>query len=142
MNTEAKFEGWAKVEVMGHQSHIGYVETQAFGGAVLFRIDSPEIPEEPEYTLTETEWVGSQRCNAGSIVKRGPIAATSVLVGSGSIYRIIPCDEAAALKAIRSNASRPLFVVKLADPAAISAADAGSALPYLYDDEQEDDVPL
>ena len=41
--TQAEFKGWAKVEVMGRQSHVGYVETQAFGGAVLFRINHPEI---------------------------------------------------------------------------------------------------
>ena len=39
---QAEFKGWAKVEVMGHQSHIGYVTTEAYGQAVLFRIDRPE----------------------------------------------------------------------------------------------------
>lgn len=42
---QAEFKGWAKVEVMGHQSHIGYVTTEAYGQAVLFRIDRPELPE-------------------------------------------------------------------------------------------------
>ena len=28
---QAQFNGWAKVEVMGHQTHIGYVRTEAYG---------------------------------------------------------------------------------------------------------------
>ena len=119
---QASFSGWAKVEVMGHQSHIGFCENQAFGGAVLFRIDRPEVPESEE-TLIATEWVGDTRCAAGSIVKRAAIPAATVLVGAPSIYRIIPCDEATALKAIRSDGHRPLFLVKLADSPALLAGE-------------------
>lgn len=111
--TQTEFRGWA-VEVMGHQSHIGFVETQAFGGTVLFRVDRPEIPEEEE-TLTSSDWVGSQRAAAGSVVKRAAIPAATVLVGAGSIYRIVPCDEATALRAIREDGNRPLLLVKAAD---------------------------
>lgn len=42
---QAKFEGWAVVEIMGHQKEIGYVTTQYFGPAGLFRVDRPELPE-------------------------------------------------------------------------------------------------
>ena len=41
---QASFSGWAKVEVMGHQSHIGFVRTEAYGQAVMFRIHTPELP--------------------------------------------------------------------------------------------------
>jgi len=34
---QATFNEWAIVEVMGHQTYAGYVTTQAFGAAVLFR---------------------------------------------------------------------------------------------------------
>lgn len=118
MPETANFNGWARVEINGHNTHIGHVETQAFGGAVLFRIDRPEIPE-CEETLTRSEWVDSVRAPAGSVVKRGAIPAASVLVGAGSIYRIIPCTEEAAMLAIRQSESRPLFLVKLADAPAI-----------------------
>lgn len=118
---QAEFKGWARVEVMGHQSHIGFVETQAYGAAVLFRIDRPEIPEFEE-TLTQSEWVGDIRAGAGSVVKRGAIPAATVLVGAGSIYRIIPCSEEAAMLAIRQNERRPLFVVKLAEVPALTAS--------------------
>lgn len=126
---QAKFDGWARVEVMGHQSHIGYVTTQAFGAAILFRIDQPLIPEE-EITLQEAEWVGSVRAQAGSVVRRPEIPASSVLVGSGSIYRIIPCDEATALRAIRLSRTRPLVPVSLVQ---------NLALPARKDDEDEGD---
>jgi hypothetical protein len=125
---QSEFKGWAKVEVMGHQSHIGYVETQVFGGAVLFRVDRPELPSEDD-TLTETSWIGNTRCSAGSVIRRAAIPAATVLVGAASIYRIIPCDEATAMRAIRSNTNRPLFIVKLAEPA---------ILPDPDDDESDD----
>ncbi len=114
MPDNAEFKGFARVEVMGHQTHIGFVETQAFGGAVLFRIDRPEVPESEE-TLTRPEWVDSVRAPVGSVVKRGVIPAATVLVGASSIYRIIPCTEEAAMLTIRQSESRPLFLVKLAD---------------------------
>lgn len=41
-----KFSGWAKVEVMGHRTHVGYVETVYFGPAGFFRITQPALPEE------------------------------------------------------------------------------------------------
>ena len=110
--TQAEFKGFARVEIMGHQTHIGYVTTEAYGQAVLFRIDRPALPEVEE-ALATAEWIGQQRCPPGTIVKRGSIDAATVLVGSGSIYRIIPCTEEIALRAIRESEHRPLFIVKL-----------------------------
>ena len=109
---QASFKGWAKVEVMGHQSHTGYVTTEAYGAAVLFRVDQPEIPGQKE-TLTESQWIGNTTVPPGTVVQRGKIEAVSVLVGAGSIYRIIPCTEEVARKAIQENQRRPLIAVKL-----------------------------
>lgn len=109
---QAEFKGWARVEVMGHQSHTGYVTTEAYGAAVLFRIDQPEIPEAEEL-LSEDQWIGNATLPAGTVVQRGRIEAVSVLVGAGSIYRIIPCTKEVAEKAIRENQRRPLIAVKL-----------------------------
>ncbi len=122
---------------MGHQTHIGFVETQVFGGAVLFRIDQPAI-EGVEETLERSEWVGDICAPAGSVVKRGDIPAASVLVGAASIYRIIPCDEAAAMKAIRASVHRSLLLVKLNGAAQITAADVARAQVDDDDEEQED----
>ncbi len=112
-DNQASFSGWAKVEVMGHQSHVGFVTTEAYGQAVLFRIDQPEILEAEE-TLTQADWVGEQLCPAGTVVKRPRIEAATVLVGSGSIYRIVPCSEDVAMRAIRNNQRRPLMLVRYA----------------------------
>ncbi len=119
---QAEFKGWAKVEVMGHQSHTGLVTTEAYGAAVLFRIDQPEIPEAEE-TLTESTWIGNTTLPAGTVVKRGKIEAVSVLVGAGSIYRIIPCTEEVARKAICENQRRPLIAVKLPGAKALTAVE-------------------
>jgi hypothetical protein len=129
---QAEFKGWARVEVMGHQTHIGYVTTEAYGAAVMFRVDRPEIPEE-EITLTEREWTNSGYLPAGAVVKRGKIDAVSVLVGAGSIYRIVPCTEGVALKAIRESERRPLSLVKLPETMAI----AGAAGDTEFDDDDE-----
>ncbi len=106
---------------MGHQTHIGHVTTEAYGQAVLFRIDRPEIPEAEE-TLTASEWIGDKLCRPGSIIKRGKIEPVSVLVGSGSIYRIIPCTQEVAIAAIRTSERRPLMVVKLVEGNALIEA--------------------
>lgn len=133
---QAEFRGWAKVEVMGHQSHVGYVTTEAYGQAVLFRIDQPSIAG-AEDTLQAGEWVGDVFAGVGSVVQRPAIEAASVLVGSGSIYRIVPCDEATAMAAIRANQRRPLLVVKLVqDPKRLAARDSFDD-PYTADDDPD-----
>ena len=44
MTIETKsFEGWAIVDVLGHQRYVGYVTTEAYGAAVLFRVDVPAL---------------------------------------------------------------------------------------------------
>lgn len=115
---QAKFEGWARVEVMGHQTHIGHVRTEAYGQAVLFRIDTPPL-EEREYALESPEYarvngeLSERWCPVGTVVKRCAVPGISVLVGAGSIYRIVPLSEAAALKAIETQARAPLMAVQI-----------------------------
>src|SRR5208283_4465748 len=102
---QASFNGWARVEVMGHQTHIGFVRTEVYGQAVMFRVDTPELPER-DYTLTEPAYArvnggsGAQWCPVGSTVRRQVRPGCSVLIGAGSIYRIMPCTEEAAATAI------------------------------------------
>lgn len=139
MSEQASFNGWARVEVMGHQSHIGHVTTESYGGAVLFRIDNPGLPEE-EKTLDAPEWIGDQRCPSGSVVKLGAIPPVSVLVGAGSIYRIVPCTEEAAMVATRTSQRRPLMLVKLAEaPAIASAPDVEQDQGEPYGSQEDDD---
>ncbi len=122
---QASFNGWARVEVMGHRPHVGYVRTEAYGQAVLFRIDTPELPER-EYVLTEPAYTvqdgRSSWTPKGAKVLRGAVDGISVLVGSGSIYRIIPCTEAVAMKAIEDLGRSPLKLVELPPSLALESA--------------------
>jgi len=147
---QSSFNGWAKVEVMGHQSHIGFVKTEAYGAAVLFRIDSPGAPER-EYVLESPEYACPMEgqpdlrswCPKGTKVRRVERPPVSVLVGAGSIYRIIPCTEAVALASIEREERAQLIVVELPEgkslPAPVAAdnfedsdrcEDCGSVLEF------------
>ncbi len=122
---QAKFEGWAIVEMMGHQREIGFVTTQAFGQAVMFRIDTPELPER-EFTLTVPEYTkdadgGSAWTQAGAKVKRAASPARTRLVSPGSLYAINPCTEEAARTALERTVDRPLILIE-APMKAIGAA--------------------
>jgi len=135
---QSSFEGWAVVEMMGHQREIGYVTTEAYGQAVLFRVDQPDLPER-EFTLTMPEWAEvdgvRQWCPAGSVVKRPAVPPRTRLIAPGSLYAINPCTEAAARTAIERNVSRPLILVNV--PEGIKA------LPIPDDrDESDDDYDL
>lgn len=131
MENQNQFSGYAKVEVMGHQSHVGMVTTEVYGQAVLFRIDSPEIPEREE-TLQYPERVGDCYCPKGTIVKRPKIESVSVLVGSASIYRLTPCTEEVARIEAERTTNRPLLLVRLPEGVALPA-------PSNEDRDDEDD---
>ena len=135
---QASFTGWARVEVMGHQTHIGFVKTEAYGQAVMFRVDTPELPER-EYILTEPAYVSTVWTRAGATVRRIARPGCSVLVGAGSIYRIIPCTEAAALKAIDADERAVLKLVSLPESAALPPGDEVHDDPFEQDDNDEDD---
>ena len=127
MTNQNDFTGWAKVEVMGHQHHIGYVTTETFGAAVLFRIDSPEMPER-EFIVEKDGYENGHWVSAGTFVKKEAVPGISVLVGSASIYRIIPCSEEAARKAIDLSARTSLKPLEISSPQTT--------------DEDQDDYPL
>lgn len=120
MENQNTFRGWATCEVMGHQSHAGFVTTEVYGQAVLFRIDTPELPESEE-TLAYPERVGDAYCPKGTVVKRPKLEAVSVLVGSSSIYRLTPCTEEVAILAHKSTTHRPLLLVRLPEGVALPA---------------------
>jgi hypothetical protein len=133
---QATFEGWAVVEMMGHRKEIGFVTTQAFGQAVLFRIDSPELPER-EYTLESPGYAkqngaGERWCPVGTKVRREASPARSCLVAPASLYAINPCTEQAAMALIERNMSRPLIALGLPEQAALPPAEP-------YDDDEDDD---
>jgi hypothetical protein len=52
MSTDAHtpIEGWAIVELFGHNKIAGYVTTAIIGTSAMLRIDIPEVEEAPAYT--------------------------------------------------------------------------------------------
>ena len=122
---QSNFSGWAVVEMMGHRKEIGYVTTQAFGQAVLFRVDTPELPER-EFALTAPEYAETAPdvrswCPAGTKVKRPAVPARSCLVAPTSLYAMTPCTEQAARAAIERSFVRPLILVEMPAGALITA---------------------
>ena len=83
---QARFEEWALVEVMGHQSFVGYVTETQIGGAAMVRVDVPEVP------ATET--------------RPGEPAFTKYF-GGGSIYSITPISEEFARAAAARRRDKP-----------------------------------
>jgi hypothetical protein len=115
---QASFSGWAIVEVMGHNVFSGMVSTEAYGGAVLFRIDVPDFPEGEEILQSArySEESGGY-VPAGAKVKVERVPGYSKLIGAGSIYAITPCTEAAARAAAIANVRRPFSLLELPGPA-------------------------
>lgn len=129
---QAKFDGWAIVDVMGHQRYVGYVTTEAYGQAVLFRIDVPKL--EPRTRETKRPgYIGDRYVPAGAIVEEGAVEGYTKLVGSGSIYTITPCTKEAALAAVEETQHRPLMNVTLPPDAQVALPAGG-----VEDDDVDD----
>ena len=106
---QAKFEGWAIVEVMGHQTYAGHVTTEYYGGAAFFRVDVPAVPE-------------SAVTQYGSNYVRAASPEYSKLIGANSIYAITPSTEGAVRAYLDSKVYRPLKLVDV--PSLLAAQDA------------------
>ncbi len=114
MEQHNSFSGWAIVEMMGHRREIGFVTTEHYGAASLFRVDSPEF-EEREFELDRPQYVDGRMAPKGSKVKRAALPAKSCLVGPGSIYALNPCTEETARRAIEEGIHRPLILLSVPD---------------------------
>jgi hypothetical protein len=53
---QSAFEGWAVLEIFGHQTYAGFVTTQTFGQAVLFRVDVPPLAERERLSKRRLCW--------------------------------------------------------------------------------------
>lgn len=140
---QAKFDGWAIVDLMGHQRYVGYVTTEAYGQAVLFRIDVPALDARERVTV-RPGYVGDKYCPAGTTVHEGPVDGYTKLVGSGSIYTITPCTKEAALAAVEEAQRRPLMKVTLPPDAqiALPPAERDDDTDDDFDDREEADRPF
>lgn len=89
--SDAKFEGFAHVQILGHQEVSGYVTPESYGHVVLFRVRL-DAPEPREFVLDREQWIAHRVLQAGSRIRR-TYQAVEQLVGAGSVYRITPCSE-------------------------------------------------
>lgn len=117
---QAKFDGWAIVDVLGHQRYVGYVTTKAYGQAVLFRIDVPALEARERVTKQPGYIDGHGYTPAGTTVQEGAVDGYSKLIGAGSIYAITPCTKEVALKAVEEFQHRPLMNVQIPPGAALA----------------------
>ncbi len=136
---QARFDGWAIVDVMGHQRYVGYVTTEAYGAAVLFRIDVPAL--EPRERVTKRPGhYGDRYLPAGATVQEGAVPGYTKLIGSGSIYMMTPCTKEAALLAVEEMQARPLMSVSLPpDRALTGSGESTTPDEHGYEDDPDDD---
>jgi hypothetical protein len=137
---KSKFEGWALVEMMGHQREIGFVTTEYFGGAALFRVDSPEISER-DYELKRPEYLtvedSCRLCPIGTQVRRPAIPAKTRFVAPAALYALTPCTEETARKAIEETVPRSPIVLHIPEGATKRLV-PGEPDPYFDGEPYED----
>ena len=104
------FFGWAVVEIFGHQKYAGYVTTETFGIAAMFRIDVPAL-EARERVTKAPGYVGGRYVPAGSKVLEGPVLGYTKLFGVGAVFGITPCTPEAARQVVEEIQPRPLMAV-------------------------------
>lgn len=119
---QAVFNDWAIVDVLGHQRYAGHVTTEAFGGAVLFRIEVPPL-EERERVTTRAGYHGAVHYPKGATVKEMAVQGYTKLIGAGSIYAITPCTQEACMAAVEEIQPRPLQLVSLPPEKALAAGE-------------------
>lgn len=86
---ERQIRVWALVELFGHQRIVGYCTSEAFGSAVLLRVDVPDLLKDAR------------------VIRQG----FTRYFGMGAIYSITPIDEStvrAMLPSIDGMPERPL----------------------------------
>lgn len=116
MEQPTQFEGWAIVELFGHQREVGFVSTRYFGTACMFQVDVPELPER-EATTESPRYIGDNYVPSGLTYKLKKSDARSRLLGPGAIYALNPCTEEAARAALEKLAPRAIVLLKVPEGA-------------------------
>jgi hypothetical protein len=112
MEQNAKFEGWALIELFGHGHEAGYVTTQYYGDKAMFQIDVPEIPARQE-TLQSPKWGDSGLMPAGSVIEKAAVPGRTRLINPGAVYAMNPATEEAVRAAIAHSERREIKVISL-----------------------------
>lgn len=130
---QASFEGWAILEIFGHQRYAGFVTTEAFGQAVLFRVDVPPLEERERITKHYGYDDDGKSVPPGSTVKESAVQGYTKFFGPGAIYAMTPCTQEAAREAVASMQPRKVSVVSMPPEAQVAA------LPPRFTDNDDDD---
>ena len=110
---QAKFEGWAVVEQMGHNRYAGLVTTEYFGDAALFRIDVPQLEERERITKRPDYGPDGAYLPAGSKVTEARVQGYTKYIGPKSLFALTPCTQEAALAAVEEIQPRRVMAVTL-----------------------------
>jgi hypothetical protein len=126
---QSSFEGFAILEIFGHQKYAGYVKTEYFGSECMLRLDIPPLQERERvtkggcYVLEHRDGQGNELRSwvpPGSTVKEIATDGYSKMFGVKAIYSMTPCDEKACLAAVAELQPRPLMLVKLPEGKALT----------------------
>lgn len=134
-NKGSHFEGWALIELFGHQREAGFVTTQYYGDKAMFQIDIPEIEAQQE-TIERPRWDDSRLLAAGTVIERASIPGRTRIVNPGAVYALNPATEQAVRVAISRNESRAVRVISI--PTAPQLA-AGHEVPVSAGSIDEED---
>lgn len=140
---QSKFEGWAVVELFGHQKIAGFVTTEYYGQAAMFRVDVPEIPAREIVVDYPRYDAGGRLMPSGSKAEMEARPGYSRLVGPGAVYAINPSAEEAVRKLL-AQGERPLKLIELPEGRTLPAGEV-TREPYEGDVEAdlwegEDDI--
>ena len=127
----ANFQGYAIVEIMGHQRCSGYVETVAFGSVVMFKVTQAELPPQ-ERILEHGQHVNCEYVPGGSKVRMSRERAETY-IGAASIYRMTPCTEEEAVK------SQPVNIEVIEKAGRLLPTGVDEAIAFGDDLDEDDD---
>lgn len=115
MDEQAKFEGYAIVELMGRSVIAGYVSEQVIAGVAMLRVDVPAAGDQPAFTK---------------------------FVSGGAIYGITPTTQEIAERAalrLRVVPVTPYLVQPPSRPALVDSTTSDEDEDEPEDDEDDED---
>jgi hypothetical protein len=133
-------ETWAVVELMGHQKEVGFVTTQYYGAACMFKIDVPELPER-EKVLERPTWIEGKHAPVGTKINQAAQPGRTRMVGISSVYALNPCDRETAIAVLEETSSREIKIVCLAGAKQLPLVEVDTYEHGDEDEDEEDEIP-
>lgn len=126
-------DGYAIVEIMGHDMTAGRISQYPLGSTVLLLVETPELPAIPPSERPGKRyeslgaWEGSHGVSGKWVRDEAPaVPSKKILLGAGAIFRMTLCDVEAATNVLQQRRELPpeRFVP---DPEALAALEAKKA---------------